>query len=121
LKNTKNYFIEAKIYKLTESVILHQTLFQHQLGYVWPSIKHKKLFRQNVTNITFIFETSPIQNLKRKKWGNMAYYVPPSEKVGGQVPRVPHQIAPMVLSDIRIKFCRLPDKKVSLLRRFTLF
>ena len=51
----------------------------------------------------------------------MAYYVPPSEKVGGQVPRVPHQIAPMVLSDIRIKFCRLPDKKVSLLRRFTLF
>jgi len=25
----------------------------------------------------------------------MAYYVPPPEKVGGHVPRVPHQIAPM--------------------------
>jgi len=25
----------------------------------------------------------------------MTYYVPPSEKVGGHVPRVPHQIAPM--------------------------
>ena len=34
LKNAKNYFIEVKIYKLTESVIPHQTLFQHQLGYV---------------------------------------------------------------------------------------
>jgi len=26
----------------------------------------------------------------------MAYYVPPSKKVGGHIPRVPHQIAPMV-------------------------
>jgi len=34
LKNGKNNFIEAKIYKLRESVIPHQTLFQHQLGYV---------------------------------------------------------------------------------------
>jgi len=34
LKNAKNYFIEAEIHKLTESVIPHQTLFQHQLGYV---------------------------------------------------------------------------------------
>ena len=25
----------------------------------------------------------------------MTYYVPPSEKVEGHVPRVPHQIAPM--------------------------
>jgi len=28
----------------------------------------------------------------------MAYYVPPSEKVGGHVPRVPRQIAPMAVS-----------------------
>jgi len=34
LKNAKNYFIVAKIYKLRESVIPHQTLFQHQLGHV---------------------------------------------------------------------------------------
>jgi len=32
LKNTKIYFIEAKIYKLTESAIARQTLFQHELG-----------------------------------------------------------------------------------------
>jgi len=25
------------MHKLTESVIPHQTLFQHQLGYVWPT------------------------------------------------------------------------------------
>jgi len=34
LKNAKNYFIKAKLYKLTESVIPHQTLFHHELGYV---------------------------------------------------------------------------------------
>jgi len=38
LKNAKNRFIETKIHKLTESVIPHQTLFQHELGYVWPTI-----------------------------------------------------------------------------------
>jgi len=38
LRNGKNYFIEAKIYKITESVIPQQSLFQHQLGYVWPTI-----------------------------------------------------------------------------------
>jgi len=26
----------------------------------------------------------------------MAYYIPPSEKVEGHVPRVPQQIAPMI-------------------------
>jgi len=38
LKTAKNYFIEANIYKLTELVIPHQTLFQHELGYVQPTI-----------------------------------------------------------------------------------
>jgi len=38
-----------------------------------------------------------IQNLKRKKWGVHGVSCPPSEKVGGHVPRVPHQIAPMVV------------------------
>jgi len=28
-------------------------------------------------------------------WGDMAYYITLSEKVGGRVPRVPHLIAPM--------------------------
>jgi len=48
-----------------------------------------------VTNVTFNFETSPNTNLSEKCGGAMAYYVPPSEKVGGRVPRVPHRIAPM--------------------------
>jgi len=39
-----------------------------------------------------------MQNVKRKKWGDMAYYVPPSEKMGGHFPHVPHQIAPMTAS-----------------------
>ena len=34
LKNAKGYAIEAKIYKLTDSVIPHQTMFQHELDYV---------------------------------------------------------------------------------------
>jgi len=38
LKNAENYFIEAKIDKLTESMIPHQSLFQHELGYMWPTI-----------------------------------------------------------------------------------
>jgi len=38
LKNDKNYFIEAKLYKLTESVIPQQILFQHELGYMWPTV-----------------------------------------------------------------------------------
>jgi len=38
LKNAKNYFIEGKICKLTEWMIPHQALFQHQLSYVWPTI-----------------------------------------------------------------------------------
>jgi len=51
-----------------------------------------------VVNITFIFGTSPNTKPEEKKWGDMAYYIPPSEKVGGHVPRVPHQIAPMLAS-----------------------
>jgi len=48
-----------------------------------------------VTNVTIRFETSINTNPNRKMWGYMAYYVPPSKKVGGHVPRVLHQIAPM--------------------------
>jgi len=29
---------KLKFYKLPESVIPYQTLFQHQLGFVWPAI-----------------------------------------------------------------------------------
>jgi len=38
LKIAKHYIIEAKIYEPTYSMIPHQTLFQHQLGFVWPTV-----------------------------------------------------------------------------------
>jgi len=50
-----------------------------------------------VTNVTFSFDTSPNTNPTRKSGGNMAYYIPPSKTMGGYVPRVPHQIAPMIV------------------------
>jgi len=71
------------MYKLTESVIPHQTLFQHQLGYVWPTIKHVKLFTQNVTNITFIFETSPNTKPTETKVGGHGILCPPRLKNWG--------------------------------------
>jgi len=70
---------------------------------------------QTVTNVTFIFGTSPNAKPEKKKWGDMAYYIPPPEKVGGHsilytphlkkwgrhVPCVPQQIAPMAVTTIR--------------------
>jgi len=53
-----------------------------------------------MTNITFIFETSPNTKPKEKKWGDMAYYVPPSEKVSGTRPTCP----PANCAHVRIKF-----------------
>jgi len=41
-------------------------------------------------------ETNILQNLKRKCWGTWYIISPLSEKVGGNVPRVPHLIAPML-------------------------
>ena len=50
-----------------------------------------------MTNITFIFETSPNTNPKEKKVGGHGILYPPPEKVGRHVPCIPHQIAPMRL------------------------
>ena len=44
---------------------------------------------QNVPNITFNFGTSPNAKPEEKKWGDMAYYIPPPEKVGGTHPLCP--------------------------------
>ena len=40
---------------------------------------------------------SPCTKSEEKKWGDMAYYIPPPKKGGGHVPHVPHQIAPMLV------------------------
>jgi len=50
-----------------------------------------------VTNVTFSFETSPNKTLKEKCGGTRHIMFPQSEKLGRHVPRVPHQIAPMVI------------------------
>jgi len=52
-----------------------------------------------VTKVTFILGTSPNIKPEEKKWRDMAYYIPPPEKVGG-CPPCPHQIAPMIPSKI---------------------
>jgi len=69
--------------KLGPVIVAHQTLFQHQLGYVWPTIQHEKLFTQNVTNITFIFETSPNTKPKEKKVGRTWHFMSPRLKKWG--------------------------------------
>jgi len=76
--------------KISESVIPHETLFQHQFGFFVQ-------LTWNVTNVTFIFAPIEIQNLKRKLWGDIAYYAPRLKKWGGHVPRIPHLIAPMAM------------------------
>jgi len=48
-----------------------------------------------VTNVTFSFETSP--NLREKCGGHDMLCSPRLKKWRGHVPRVPHQIAPMLL------------------------
>jgi len=71
MKNAKNHFIEAKMHKLTESVIPHQSLFQHQPCCVWPTIQHEKLFTQN---ITFIYKLLPNTKLLPNHFDE--YFIP---------------------------------------------
>jgi len=77
----KIILLEAKTYKLAESVIPHQALFQHQLGYVAYHLIWKGLHTKRDKHHVF-FETPQIQNLKRKKMGGMAQYIPTVWKSG---------------------------------------
>jgi len=52
----------------------------------WPD---KKLFTQNMTNVTFIFKPLQMQNIK-KKCGWTILYPHRLKKVGGPGGRVPH-------------------------------
>jgi len=66
-KMLKIILSRLKRIKILESVIPHQTVFQHQLSYVrvpsqMKSSSHKKPLQ--------------IQKLKIKMWGDMAYYFP---------------------------------------------
>jgi len=58
-----------------------------------------------MTNI-FIFESLPNTKPKEKKVGGAWHIMsPPPEKLGGHVPRSPHQIAPMLVGDAMLN-CR---------------
>jgi len=60
------------------------------------NIQLENHFTENVANVSFIFGTS--QNIKpeEKKWGTWHIISPQPEKLGGTLPRVPHEITPMV-------------------------
>jgi len=63
-----------------------------------------------VRNVIFIFETSPKKPKDKKVGGTWHIMSPPSEKVGGNVPRVHHQIAPMALRMRKVVVaCRISD------------
>jgi len=70
-----------------------------------PSNMKSSSHKTRQTSLLFL-KPHQIQNLKIKKWGDMAYYVPPSEKMGEHVPHVPHQIAPMQVTVILMKQAR---------------
>jgi len=90
LKNATNYFIEAKIHKLTESVIPHQTMLHHQLGFMYGLPPNMKSSSHKMWQASLLFlKPLQIQNLKRKTWGDIAYYVPPVWKSGGTRPPCP--------------------------------
>ena len=93
-------------------MIPQQTLFQHQLGHVWPTIWHEKLLIQNVTNITFIFETSPNTKPKKKKV-KVGGRTRPVWKSGEDTFPCPHQIAAMGAVMCPSHFCRVRVKSPS--------
>jgi len=66
-----------------------------------------------VTNITFVFETSPNAKPKEKKVGGHGILCPPRlKKWGGHVPLVPHQIAPMLVTKREVSnIAKLADFK----------
>ena len=93
MKNAKYHLIEAKIYKLTES---SDTTSNSVSTSTWLCATcNMKSTSHKTWQTSLIFGTSPNIKPEEKKWEDMAYYIPPPEKVGGHIPRVPHQSAPM--------------------------
>ena len=65
----------------------------------WSNVKNSS--HKTWQTSLLVLKPLQIQTLREKSGGDMAYYVPPSTKVGGHVPRVPHQIAPMPTISIK--------------------
>jgi len=93
MQNSNSHFIEGKIY---ENIRISNTLPKSVLTSAWlcvtsnlKSSSHKTW----QTSLEFL-KSLQIQNLKRKMWGDMAYYIPTVWKSGGTRPRVAHLITP---------------------------
>jgi len=85
---------EVKFYK-TIRISDTTPKFCFNINKAMCNISHERLFTQNVTNVTFSFETSPNTNPTRKSGGTWHIMSPRLKKWKGHVPRVPHQIAPL--------------------------
>jgi len=95
LKHAKYHFIEAITDKLTES---SNTTPNSVSTSTWLCVTSNMISTSHKTWQTSLLflELLQIQNLKRKSGGTSHIMSPPPEKVGGHVPRVPHQIVPML-------------------------
>ena len=93
LKQAKYNFIEAIADKLTES---SNTTPNSVSTSTWLCVTSNMISTSHKTWQTSLLflKLLQIQNLKRKSGGTSHIMSPPPEKVGGHVPRVPHQIAP---------------------------
>jgi len=107
LKTTKNHFIEAKIDKLTEFVIPHQTIptstwlcmAYHLASTALHTIPNKHHF--------YFLKLSKYKTYKEESGGTWHIMSPRLKKWRGHVPRVPHQIAPMIpISTTAIIMCK---------------
>ena len=93
LKNIKKYFIEAQIYELTVT----DTTPNSVSTWTWLCVAYHLTWKLNVTNIIFIFETSPNTKPKDNKVGGTWHIMSPRlKKWGRHGGHVLHQIAPMM-------------------------
>ena len=81
-KMLKIILSKRTLIKISDSVIPHQTLCQHQFGFFMH-------LTWNVANVTFIFAAYPNTKPKEKKWGGHSILCSTSQKVRGTRPPCP--------------------------------
>jgi len=93
-QNAKNHFIEPKIYR---NIRISDTASNSVSTSTWLRVVSNMKSSSHKTWQTphSFLKPHQIQNLNRKIWGDMAYYVPTIWKSGVHVPRVTHLIALM--------------------------
>ena len=107
LKNAKYHFIEANIDKLTESSDITNSDTTQVSSDTWNSVSSstwlcatsnmKNTARKTCQTSLLFLEPLQAQNLKRKSGGDMAHYVPPRLKSGGDTsPMSPTKLRPWI-------------------------